>query len=84
GCVQLAVFRVTDLSDPKKRFKIDVNAQQRYITGAVLMCNDPMETGLNLVLVEGGAKALKAYVKLMTKRIRWGEEDYEAEGSDSD
>lgn len=36
--VQVAVFRVADMSDPKRRFKVDVNAQQRYLTGGVVMC----------------------------------------------
>jgi hypothetical protein len=35
---QVAVFRVGDLSDPQKRFKVDVNAQQNNLTGGVLIC----------------------------------------------
>eukprot|EP00904_Undaria_pinnatifida_P000253 jgi/Undpi1/10228/HiC_scaffold_28.g12681.m1 len=73
--LQVAVFRVADLSEPKRRFKVDVNAQQRYLTGGVVMCTDEANPGLNMVVVEGGPKAVRAYVKLMTRRIRWGEED---------
>jgi len=29
----VALFRVDDLSDPKHRFKVDVNAQQCFLTG---------------------------------------------------
>lgn len=36
--LKVAVFRVADLSEPKRRFKVDVNAQQRYLTGGVVMC----------------------------------------------
>ncbi|CAN0567652.1 unnamed protein product, partial [Ectocarpus sp. 12 AP-2014] len=36
--LQVAVYRVADMSDPKRRFKVDVNAQQRYLTGGVVMC----------------------------------------------
>lgn len=47
-------------------------------------CRDEAHSGLNMVLVEGGPKAVRAYVKLMTLRIRWGEEEYGGGDSDSD
>lgn len=47
-------------------------------------CRDEAYSGLNMVLVEGGPKAVRAYVKLMTLRIRWGEEEYGGGDSDSD
>lgn len=62
------------------RFKIDVNAQQLNLTGAVLLVED----SIHLVLVEGGPKAIKRYIKLMIQRIRWRtvkpEEKQEGEG----
>eukprot|EP00903_Cladosiphon_okamuranus_P006751 g6586.t1 len=82
--LQVAVFRVADMSDPKRRFKVDVNAQQRYLTGGVVMCTDAANPGMNMVVVEGGPKAVRAYVKLMTRRIRWGGGDYGEGDSDSD
>lgn len=60
--------RVPDLSNPQHRFKVDVNAQQFHLTGGVLICKDD---GLNMVVVEGGRKAIKHYTKLMTRRIDW-------------
>ncbi|CAN0403989.1 unnamed protein product, partial [Ectocarpus sp. 12 AP-2014] len=39
---------------------------------------------MNMVVVEGGPKAVRAYTKLMTRRIRWGEEEFGEGDSDSD
>jgi U4/U6 small nuclear ribonucleoprotein PRP3 len=60
--LRVAVFRVRDpLANPQIRYKIDVNAQQYYLTGSVLQCKDPRfgDTGLNMVVVEGGPKAVR-------------------------
>ena len=56
------------MNNLKHRFKVDVNAQQWMLTGGVLICK---EEPVNLVVVEGGKKAIKGYIKLMTKRIDW-------------
>lgn len=48
------------------------------------MLRDAANPGLNMVVVEGGPKAIRAYVKLMTRRIRWGGDDYGDGDSDSD
>lgn len=45
---------------------------------------DAANPGMNMVVVEGGPKAVRAYVKLMTRRIRWGGDDYGDGDSDSD
>lgn len=59
----MALFRVRDLSNPQIRFKVDVNAQENMLSGGVLMCKDPSygELGMNLVVVEGGPKAIRRY-----------------------
>ena len=31
--VNVGVFRVRDLSNPQKKYKVDINAQQYYLTG---------------------------------------------------
>jgi U4/U6 small nuclear ribonucleoprotein PRP3 len=31
--VHVAAFRINDFSDPKHRFKVDVNAQQHFLSG---------------------------------------------------
>jgi U4/U6 small nuclear ribonucleoprotein PRP3 len=60
------VFRVQDLSHPQKRYKVDVNAQQLYLSGCTLQTSD-----FALVIVEGGLKALRRYKQLMLQRIKW-------------
>ena len=69
--LQVALFRVPDMADPRLRFKVDVNAQQWHLTGALVLCESEL---FNLVVAEGGPKAIKGYTKLMTRRIKWPEE----------
>ncbi|KAM3567783.1 hypothetical protein VYU27_010079, partial [Nannochloropsis oceanica] len=75
--LEVALFRVRQLSSPKIRYKIDVNAQQSGLSGAVLSCRDPSfgEEGLHLVVVEGGPRSIRRFVKLMTRRIKWNAQD---------
>ncbi|EQC37258.1 hypothetical protein SDRG_05482 [Saprolegnia diclina VS20] len=69
GDLHVALFRAPDLSHPQHQFKVDVNAQQLHLTGAVVTVKENPE--LNLVVVEGGPKSIKSYVKLMCRRIDW-------------
>ena len=64
----VAVFRVRDLSSAKHKFKVDVNAQQFNLSGAVLMCESIKD---NLVVVEGGLKGIKKFIRLMLHRVNW-------------
>lgn len=64
--VHVAVYKVDDFANPKNRYKVDVNAAQNHLTGCVVLCNH-----FNLVVAEGGPKALKRYAKLMLRRIDW-------------
>ena len=34
--VHVAIFRVADFSGPKHRFKVDVNAQQHFLSGKLI------------------------------------------------
>mmetsp|Transcript_36097 Transcript_36097/g.34146 ORF Transcript_36097/g.34146 Transcript_36097/m.34146 type:complete len:526 (-) Transcript_36097:7-1584(-) len=61
--VHVAVFRIKDLADAKHRFKVDVNAQQHFLSGTVILCQPQPEEGkafqgvpkgMNLVVVEDG------------------------------
>jgi hypothetical protein len=67
--------------------------------GAVLTCRDPAfgEEGMHLVVVEGGPRSVRRFVKLMTRRIKWraqqeggggqegeGEEEEEEEEEEED
>lgn len=35
--VHVAVFRVTELKNPQRKYKVDINAQQLYLTGMFSM-----------------------------------------------
>eukprot|EP00292_Cryptomonas_paramecium_P004759 CAMPEP_0113685530 /NCGR_PEP_ID=MMETSP0038_2-20120614/14726_1 /TAXON_ID=2898 /ORGANISM="Cryptomonas paramecium" /LENGTH=515 /DNA_ID=CAMNT_0000605633 /DNA_START=103 /DNA_END=1646 /DNA_ORIENTATION=+ /assembly_acc=CAM_ASM_000170 len=73
------VYKVGDLSSKQNRFKIDVNAQYYKLHGVGLMTDD-----LNLVLVEGGAKSLAKFKKLVTRRIKWNAQEGEEAADDPD
>ncbi|KAF9160476.1 hypothetical protein DFQ26_005491 [Actinomortierella ambigua] len=60
------VYRINDLSHPQKRYKVDTNAAQLGLTGMVIF--HPV---MNIVIVEGGQKAIGQYKKLMLRRIDW-------------
>lgn len=64
--IHVCVFRVKDLRNQSNKFKVDMNAQQLHLTGCGLLYND-----INVVVAEGGTKALKKYKKLMLHRIKW-------------
>jgi len=78
--VEVALFVVADMGHRYHRTKVDLNAQQRKITGGVLECE---EMGLSLVICEGGPKAVKAYTRLMLVRMKWKGENF-LDGEDSD
>lgn len=67
--VHVAVYRVKDLHNPAKKFKIETNAKQLYMTGCAVLFKD-----VNVIVVEGGPKQQKKYRQLMMKRIRWEED----------
>ncbi|CAK5272941.1 unnamed protein product [Mycena citricolor] len=61
-----AVFRVLTLSDPAHRFKVRKNAEQNNLTGVCIFNKQ-----FSMVYVEGAAKYLRHYKKLMLNRIDW-------------
>ena len=87
-----ALFKVDRLGEPHLRFKVDMNAQQYHLGGYCFVADlslAPAGTP-SLVLVEGGARAIKKYKRLMLRRIRWsatakqrGAEDAEPGGDES-
>lgn len=60
------VYKIKHLVSPAHKFKIRRNARQLGLTGITVFGKD-----FALVIVEGGAKAIKAYRRLMTVRIDW-------------
>ncbi|RCH87520.1 hypothetical protein CU098_003213, partial [Rhizopus stolonifer] len=65
---EVAVFKIKHCSHPKLRFKIEKNAQQHELTGIVIV-----HPKCNIVIVEGGPKAIKLYKRLMLRRIDWND-----------
>jgi U4/U6 small nuclear ribonucleoprotein PRP3 len=47
--VHAAVYRVRNLDDAAKRFKVETNCKQLQMTGCVVLCKD-----VNIIVVEGG------------------------------
>ncbi|KAI0278327.1 pre-mRNA processing factor 3-domain-containing protein [Russula brevipes] len=80
-----AVFKISTLSDPAHRFKVRKNAEQMALTGLVIF-----NPAFSMVYVEGAAKFMRGYKRLMLHRIPWteaararGEEEVEvAEGDE--
>ncbi|KAK6156215.1 hypothetical protein DH2020_010463 [Rehmannia glutinosa] len=62
----VSVYKINDLSHPQARFKVDINAQENRLTGCAVISE-----GISVVVVEGGAKSIKRYGKLMLRRIDW-------------
>ena len=79
--------RVKTLSDPAHRFKVRKNAEQMNLTGVCIF-----NPGFSMVYVEGAAKPIRQYKRLMLHRIAWteaarerGDEEVElAEDEDAD
>ncbi|XP_020283218.1 U4/U6 small nuclear ribonucleoprotein Prp3 [Pseudomyrmex gracilis] len=68
--VHVAVYRIRDLANnASKKFKVETNAKQLYLTGCVILFRD-----CNVVVVEGGAKQQAKYKRLMMHRIKWEED----------
>ncbi|XP_051157626.1 U4/U6 small nuclear ribonucleoprotein Prp3 isoform X2 [Leptopilina boulardi] len=68
--VNVTVYRIRDLiNNASKKFKVETNAKQLYLTGCVMLFRD-----CNVVVVEGGAKQLSKYKRLMLHRIKWEED----------
>uniref|UniRef100_A0A8C2IK22 U4/U6 small nuclear ribonucleoprotein Prp3 n=1 Tax=Cyprinus carpio TaxID=7962 RepID=A0A8C2IK22_CYPCA len=60
--------KIRNLHNPAKKFKVEANANQLYLTGTVVLHKD-----VNIVVVEGGPKAQKKFKRLMLNRIKWDE-----------
>jgi len=81
GAIHVALFYVKNASHPYHRTILDLNAQQRSITGGVLQCDVP---NVSCVICEGGPKAIKQYQRLLLVRMKWkgpdeGDDDEESE-----
>ncbi|KAG8194722.1 hypothetical protein JTE90_026373 [Oedothorax gibbosus] len=75
--VNVAVYRVFNLSNPAKKFKVEMNAKQLFMTGCVILYRN-----INIVVVEGGPNQQKKFKRLMLQRIKWGEEQATKDGTE--
>ncbi|KAM9806876.1 U4/U6 small nuclear ribonucleoprotein Prp3 isoform 1-T2 [Syngnathus typhle] len=79
GGVHISVYRIRNLQNPAKKFKVEANANQLYLTGTVVLHKD-----VNLVVVEGGPKSQKKFKKLMMHRVKWQEHNSKRDDPDGD
>lgn len=77
--VHISVYRVRNLQNPAKKFKVEANANQLYLTGTVVLHKD-----VNLVVVEGGPKSQKKFKRLMMHRVKWEEHNSKRDDPDGD
>ncbi|KLO08914.1 PRP3-domain-containing protein [Schizopora paradoxa] len=80
-----AIFKVKTLVDPSHRFKVRKNAEQMNLSGLVIY-----HPSFSMVYVEGAAKFIRQYKKLMLNRVQWtvaararGAEEVELEEGDN-
>jgi U4/U6 small nuclear ribonucleoprotein PRP3 len=69
GQLHILAFRLTRLDRPQWRFKIKMNARQLHLMGVLLQHGNHC-----LLIIEGGARAIRKFHRLMTERIRWQQE----------
>uniref|UniRef100_A0A8C7NM10 U4/U6 small nuclear ribonucleoprotein Prp3 n=1 Tax=Oncorhynchus mykiss TaxID=8022 RepID=A0A8C7NM10_ONCMY len=77
--VHISVYRIRNLHNPAKKFKVEANANQLYLTGTVVLHRD-----VNMVVVEGGPKAQKKFKRLMLSRIKWEEHNSKRDDADDE
>ncbi|KYN96895.1 putative U4/U6 small nuclear ribonucleoprotein PRP3 [Plasmodium gaboni] len=70
---------ITNLSNKKHIFKIDINAQQLHLTGVCFMT-----VLYNFIIVEGKHVSIERYKRLIFRRIKWNEEEYDDEQNDNE
>lgn len=71
------LYKIGDLQSKQNRYKIDVNAQYYKLHGIGIISDE-----CSLLCLEGGAKSLNKFKKLLQRRIKWnksGDDDDEGE-----
>ncbi|CRG97481.1 U4/U6 small nuclear ribonucleoprotein PRP3, putative [Plasmodium gallinaceum] len=71
---EVLVIYITNLSNKKHIFKIDINAQQLHLTGVCFMT-----VLYNFIIVEGKHISIERYKRLIFRRIKWSENEDEEE-----
>ena len=60
------------MKDAAKKFKIEMNSKQLYMTGAVILNKE-----CSIVVAEGGPKSQRKFKRLLLNRIKWAEDTIE-------
>lgn len=68
-----------NLTNPQHKYKVETNATQYQFTGLMLLSKEN-----NIVIVEGGPKALRKFKRLMQIRIKWDEDVRNRKKEDDD
>ncbi|ANQ10118.1 Uncharacterized protein PCOAH_00038150 [Plasmodium coatneyi] len=78
---EVLVIYISNLSNKKHVFKIDINAQQLHLTGVCVMT-----VLYNFIIVEGKHISIERYKRLIFRRIKWNEDEYneDEEGDDDE
>lgn len=79
GGTPVSLYRINQMPNKQKLYKIDINAQQNHLTGLMILCDE-----CNLVVVEGGPKAQRRYRKLLMHRIDWTDNGGAGDDDDED
>lgn len=74
--VHVTVYRLLNLHNPAKKFKIEANIKQLLMTGVVVIYKN-----INVVVVEGGPKQQKKFKRLMLSRVKWSDDPAMTENS---
>lgn len=77
--VVVSVYRVRDLTHPSDKFKVEMNANQLFMTGIIILHKD-----CNVIVVEGGPKQSMKFNRLVTQRIKWDKKDKGKNDDDDD
>ena len=74
--VYVSVYRVLNLLNPAKKFKVEANIKQLLMTGVVVLYKN-----INVIVVEGGPKQQKKFKRLMLNRVKWSDDPALTENS---
>lgn len=79
GGTPVSLYRIHQMPDKQKLYKVDINAQQNHLTGMMILSDE-----CNLIVVEGGPKAQRHYRKLLMHRIDWTDNGGADDDNDAD
>lgn len=70
GEIQVVVYKIKDISHPLHRKNIDHTTRDGALSGVLTICE---QGDCNLLVAEGGPRAIKKLRRLMEKRLQWTE-----------